>query len=102
MVGPGGKILGGILKDLEAELDNYYGSLNEIRLGVSHEVPQKPTALIYYEQTKELGVPLVEGGLVDQPHIWLQQYAICMQREKLWKMIAEGPRNVQNVSRQTQ
>jgi len=47
-------------------------------------LPEKPEALILYEQTKELGIPLVEGGVVDQPHIWMEQYAVCAMRTKMW------------------
>lgn len=87
---PGGIVLRGLIEDLEKELDNYYGTLNEIRMGLNTPVPEKPAALIFYEQTKALGIPLVEGSIRDQPHIWLQQYATVMQREALWKMLTEG------------
>jgi hypothetical protein len=51
--------------------------------------PIKPVAYILYEQCKELNLPLTEGGIMDQPHIWLMQWAVCMQRESLWRSIDE-------------
>jgi len=61
-------------------------------MGLNPGIPKKPAALVFYEQTKELGLPLVEGGILDQPHIWLEQYAVCMQREQLWRGIIENAR----------
>lgn len=39
-------------------------------------MPGKPEALEKYEQCKELGLPLVAGGLQDQPHIWLLEVGV--------------------------
>lgn len=64
--------------------------MNEIKAGVKPDKPpEKPVAYILYEQCKELNLPLLEGGIMDQPHIWLMQWAVCMQREALWRSINE-------------
>lgn len=36
-----------------------------------------------YDQCRAMGIPLVQGGLQDQPHIWLLEYAICQQEREL-------------------
>lgn len=54
-------------------------------------MPTPPDAYILYKQTKEMGIPLVAGGLQDQPYIWLEQYAVCMLTEKQWAVLnSEG------------
>ena len=40
---------------------------------------EKPEALILYEQVTKLGIPLVQGGVMDQPHIWLQEFYVCLE-----------------------
>jgi hypothetical protein len=86
------------LSQLELELDEYFGGINEIKAGLMPEkLPEKPVAYIFYEQCKELNLPLIEGGIMDQPHIWLMQWAVCMQREALWRSIDE-----RSQSRKTQ
>jgi hypothetical protein len=63
-------------------------------MGLNPGVPDAPAELIFYHQQKELGIPLVAGGIVDQPHIWLEQYATCMQKETFWtEMIKNAARS---------
>jgi hypothetical protein len=62
----------------------------EIREGVSNTLPDKPEALFYYEMTKEMGIPLVAGGVRDQPHIWMMEYRICKNETTLWENILEA------------
>lgn len=40
---------------------------------------------------KTMGIPLVEGGIVDQPHIWLMQYAVCAQEVELYEASKNRP-----------
>lgn len=96
----GGSVLAGILDKLSTEIDEYLGALNEVKAGLGTRLPEKPTALILYEQTKEMGIPLVAGGVEDQPHIWLEMYAICMQKTKLWETIEENNRRNRDRGRE--
>lgn len=59
------------------EIDAYFSSVanKENRLG--GEVLPKPTILMEYEQTRSMGIPYWEGGLSDQPHLWILFYRIC-------------------------
>lgn len=86
---PGGSALEGELQKLAEDIDEYRGALNEVRLGArsAAKLPEKPEVLILYEQIKELGIPLVDGGLIDQPHIFMEQYAVCANRLAMWDMI---------------
>ena len=86
---PGGSELRGILEKLTDEIDEYFGALNELKLGIRKisQVPPPPYIFLLYMQTKEMGVPLVEGGLQDQPYIWLDQYATCLVAEQQWEML---------------
>jgi hypothetical protein len=79
------------LKALETALRDYYGALNEIRIGLRKKMPEKPEALILYERCKVLGLPLVEGGVLDQPYIWLQELAIIISQTELFEMINRQP-----------
>lgn len=56
--------------------------MNELRAGARTIPPQKPDCLILYELTENL--PLVAGGLLDQPYIWtLQRLAISQEIEMI-------------------
>ena len=86
----GGRLLEERLQELETALHNYFGAVNELAMdhpGLNVEVPEKPQALVLYQQCKSLGFHLVEGGLVDQPHIWLQEVAVVADIEALYDML---------------
>jgi hypothetical protein len=72
----GGRYVGGKLKELEDALLEYFGALNMLQEGMKVDIPEKPEALEKYEQCLELGLPLVAGGLQDQPHIWLLEIGV--------------------------
>lgn len=92
MVTPGGIILSKRLSDLEAALRDYLGALNEIKMGIRNKMPPKPKPLVEYERCKELGLPLVAGGISDQPYIWLQEVAVIIEQQTLFRLIEESQR----------
>ncbi len=82
---------------LRSELRNYYGALNEIEMGLKPaKIPEKPEALALFEQCQALHIPLVQGGVRDQPHIWLMEYAVCAQERELWQALREASRRQEN------
>ena len=91
--------MGERLKELREAIEQYFGLINEIRAGlkVRPEELQKPEALVLYEQCVQMGIPMVEGGIRDQPHIWLMEYAICSQETELWNAI-QSRNQKQNAS----
>jgi hypothetical protein len=83
---PGGRVLSQWLLNLREALENYFGYLNEIASGLHPtEIPDKPNALIRYSQRKEMGIPYIDGGLLDQPYIWVQEDGVISSFLKEWK-----------------
>jgi hypothetical protein len=72
------------LGKLREELQEYYGALEGLKIGFQTAIPDKPDALILCDQIKEMGIPLVAGGLMDQPYIWLLEYRICMEEKEIY------------------
>lgn len=75
---------------LKETLWDYYGQLNEAALNIridSKDRVEKPEALIRYEQIKDLGVPYVAGGLMDQPYLWLQEHATVNRFLAEWEAV---------------
>lgn len=86
----GGRLLGERLDGLRAALREYFGAINEVKEGL-HVEPErlvKPDALVAFETCQNLGIPIVGGGLLDQPHIWLMEYIICQQETELFAALA--------------
>lgn len=85
----GSRITGG-LEALRSALYDYYGAINELKtlseaqpnLASTVKIPQKPEALILWEQCQALGLPLVDGGLEDQPHIWIEEVAVIRDAQQ--------------------
>lgn len=75
------------LERLETALRDYYGALNEIKMGLRSNIPDKPEALVFYERCRVLGLPLVAGGVLDQPYIWLQELAIVIEQVDLFTIL---------------
>ena len=64
---------------MDEALWEYHGQQNERAAGVKikpEDRIEKPEALIRYEQAASLGVPYVEGGLMDQPWLWMQEHRV--------------------------
>ena len=53
--------------------------MNEVRAGIRSKVPYKPEKLRVYEAVKESGLPLLAGGLMDQPYIWIAIFEVVNQ-----------------------
>ena len=83
----GGSLLAQNLLELQEALGEYYGALNELKHGLEATVPEKPEALILYDQIKEFGVPLVSGGVLEQPWIFMQEYKIVDNIVKQMQLI---------------
>lgn len=66
-------------------------------MGLKVKVPPKPEELIRYEMVNEMKIPLVAGGVMDQPHIWLLQYAIVKDVMAIFEAI-----KIANARRQSE
>jgi hypothetical protein len=83
---------GEILEKLKKDIEEYYGACNEVRVGLRNTPPKKPDVLVTYEMLIKQRLPLVAGGLMDQPHFWLlEQETIeqTVERLKAQKLILE-------------
>lgn len=63
--------------------------LNQLKAGLKvprEERVEKPEELKKYEQMKKLGLPLVAGGIQDQPHIWLEMIGVIENTRKVFNV----------------
>lgn len=79
----GGSALARGLELLEVALQDYFGTLNEIEQGLNVDVPVKPEALVYWEMMQFSNLPVVSGGLIDQPHIFQREMIIVANQVTL-------------------
>lgn len=70
------------LETLKDTIREYYGCLNELKAGIKpNPMTEMPEALYLYEQCVAMKVPLVDGAVLDQPHIWsLEWNAVHIQK----------------------
>jgi len=52
------------------------------------DLAEKPDELKKYEQMKETGLPLVAGGVMDQPHIWLSMLGVIKNTLALFQAMS--------------
>jgi hypothetical protein len=86
----GGSFVAGKLEELEKALVDYYGAINELREGLNVPVPEMPEALEKLEQCEALGIPLVGGGVMDQPHIWLLEIGVIYSVKRTYAMVEQA------------
>lgn len=55
-------------------------------MGIAIKLAEKPAELVLYEQCKASGLPLVSGGLLDQPHMWMEMYTLIESIQKLYEI----------------
>jgi hypothetical protein len=83
------------LELLRSTLYEYYGTLNEIAKGLKPAVIiEKPEALVLYEQIKSTGVLLCAGGLLDQPYIFMMEYAVCSEVDTVFTAVRNRNANL--------
>jgi hypothetical protein len=89
----GGRNLRGLLADLEGRLADFFGMLNQLKAGLKirpDQVVEKPPELKKLEQVEAMGLPLWEGGLQDQPHIWLEMVGVMHRIRKRFEDLAKA------------
>lgn len=75
---------------MKEEIEEYYGCLAEIRAGIRKKPPEKPPILQTIDLMRKTGLPLVSGGLLDQPYTWLLQYSAAMDTVEAMEAINGG------------
>ena len=86
----GGRELEGGLEKLKFALLDYLGLLNEQSKGLTVELPEKPEAMMLWEQCEVLGTGLYDGGAIDQPVVFMQEVAVIKQTTMLFAGINNG------------
>lgn len=67
------------------DAENYFGSLNELKTGASSKPPILDNEVIILRSLcNDNKLPLVAGGLLDQPHIWLIEKKIVDDIAKIF------------------
>ncbi len=79
----GVKLLNDALKVADEYLEEYFGALIEIAMGVPRNVPEQPTILMYIQQMEQTHALLWIGGLADQPYIFMIEYKRAYDRKML-------------------
>lgn len=78
------------IEQLRLAIQNYLGALNEIAEGLKPSaIPEKPEALALYDACKTMNTPLIAGGVMDQPHIWLMEYQVCDHERERFRRLQE-------------
>jgi hypothetical protein len=72
----GGTIIIDQLQQIRDELREYFGSLNEVKFGARSRPLPRPDKLIVYEAVQKSGLPLLAGGFMDQPWIWMEIFEV--------------------------
>jgi len=92
----GGRLIALKLGQLCEALEEYYGLLNERKMGMNMKGRsiEKPEALIKLEMCEKMKLPLVAGGLMDQPHIWLLEVGQVMETRMIFTNIPDPPTGV--------
>ncbi|MCX6064853.1 MAG: hypothetical protein NT121_03750 [Chloroflexi bacterium] len=72
---------------MAGELEEYYGALAELKAGLNVPIPEQPEILQYVEMCEENNIPLIAGGLLDQPHIFLIEANIARAKREMFAHI---------------
>ena len=69
------------------ELEEYYGTIAELKAGLNVPIPETPEIIQYLEMCERNNIALVAGGLLDQPHIFLIEANIARDQRNLFQQI---------------
>lgn len=89
-------ILEGELQELRADLEEYFGMLNEMEMGLKPKQVDKPVLLRSLEQCEALQALPYSGGINDQPYVWLQAVAECRKVRDLFAMLRKVSQKISN------
>ncbi len=67
----GKRLVSEYIESIRSEVQEYFGELTELKAGARSKPPEKPECLIQHEMIKRLGIPLIAGGFLDQPYMWV-------------------------------
>lgn len=65
----GKRIILDTLSEIDKDIEQFYGELNELKMNARSTPPKKPDILHLVEKIDNSGLPLVSGGYMDQPYL---------------------------------
>jgi hypothetical protein len=63
--------------------------VSEVAPGQNIVIPELPEAVIYYQKMELTGLPVVEGGLINQPIIFMEEMRIVSETYELQKRLSQ-------------
>lgn len=87
-------ILEGELRELRADLEAYFGMLNEMEMGLQPKQVEKPHLLRSLEKCEAFRALPYSGGINDQPYVWVQAMAECRKAREVFAMLRQVSSNV--------
>jgi hypothetical protein len=85
----GGRAVAGGLDKLREYLEEYFGAISQAKAGLNVEIPVPPDAFVKLQQCRALGLPLYDGGLMDQPHIWLLEIGVIENVQRIFDALEQ-------------
>lgn len=98
----GGAKLNQKFSELRTALEDYYGALAQILNNIQVEVPDKPIICVYVDQFMVTNKLYNDGGLGDQPYIFMQEFKIAYDRMKLHERLSNRNKQERNNAKPIQ
>ena len=80
------------LNQIKKDIETYFNALNLMLFSPPGAqvatIPEKPDILIYVEEIQSSGHLLLPGGLLQQPHIFMKEYDMCVAMKRVFDNIA--------------
>jgi hypothetical protein len=75
------------LEELAQAVEDFEGALNQQAMKLPVEIPEKPEAMILDEQIRSSGLPLMSGGIMDQPYITMKEIQTVRNVRELYAFL---------------
>lgn len=94
----GKQIISDEIKKIREEIEQYYGELNELKMGARGKPPKKPDSLLMYEIVKDTGLPILSGGYIDQPYLLTLYFSVIKNTVETMEYLANLATNANNAN----
>ena len=89
MVYFGGSLIREIVEEIRDGVREYYGQINELRMGARSKPPERPSFMSAYEAYKRFKAMPFAGGFSDQPYMWVIEYTIIESEVEFMEQLAK-------------
>ena len=80
--------------DLRDAIHEYFGQLNEVKLGIHRKIPIKPDALDNWDYYNKFKLPFVNGGILDQPYLLMNEMEVASEELANIKLMQDAANGV--------